>query len=674
MSRRLHLPPIERPVEPPGEVRERAGRRIRLVGALLLLTMVLTGARGVQLSLFPSDRTLRVAAVQRWDQVTVQARRGEILDREGRRLATSVATPNIVVDPLLVEPDEVDELARRVAAILEIPAGEVAAKMRRNSRYARLAVRVHPGVAARIEGLGHRALWAERSARRYYPEEALGAQVLGFVDASGAGRAGLEASLDSSLRGGNLLLQRRRDRRGLTIDDPRRDAAELNAGMDVHTTLDRTIQRITERALEGVLARSAPEAASAVVVDVRTGDILAMATLPAFNPNAVGQDAAPQRNRVVQDAIEPGSVFKPFSVAAAVEEGLVTEHSSVDCEGGAYYIGRTRIRDDHPRRVISLSEVVKYSSNIGTAKLALRLGADTFLDYVRAFGFGERTGIPLPGERKGVIRSPERIKPIELATTSYGQGMTSTPLQLAMATAALANGGVRMKPRLVTRIEDAHGVPEFVQKPTVAAQVVSPETAESLARMMVTVTEPGGTGTRARVPGYRVAGKTGTAEKVKDGRYSPTARIGSFVGFVPADDPVLAIVVSVDEPTRGSRYGGIVAAPVFAEIAGLALRHLGVAPDPELLEEPRASGQVAHKGPAPVEENEPIPSGGVRLTWNGDAWTLPDLRGLPMRDVLVGLQGSGISVDVEGSGLVVSQNPPPGAPVAPGGTLAVALQ
>jgi len=657
----VHLPPIDPVVEPAGGVRQRAVGRVRVVGSLLMLALFGTGARGVQLCLSPADRTIRAASIQRWDQVTIQARRGAILDRNGRRLATSVATPNVVVDPLRIDPEDVPLLAAQVAELLSLDPGEIAEKMRRTNRYARLATKVHPATAAEVEALKHPALWIERNARRYYPEESMASQLMGFVDASGVGREGLESTLDEFLRGGAILLQRRRDRRGLSVDDPS-NAGDANRGMDVHTTIDRQIQRMSERALEGIVERSAPESANITVIDVDTGDILAMANAPTFNPNSSNSKAAPRKNHAVQDAIEPGSVFKPFTVAAAVDSGLVEEHTPIDCEGGSYAIGRTRIHDDHPHGVITISEVIKYSSNIGSAKLAQRMGAAKFIDYLKQFGFAERTGIPLPGERRGVIRDPKKIRGIELATTAFGQGVTSTSLQLAMATASLANGGVRMKPRLVTRVEDMHGIPEYVQRPAVAKRVVSQETAEAVGRMMVTVTEPGGTAKRAQVPGYLVAGKTGTAQKVKDGRYS-SARIGSFVGFVPADDPVLAIVVTVDEPTKGSRYGGIVAAPAFAEVAGSALRYLGVPPNPELLE-----------APMEAEEEEVPEVEDVRLAWQDQGWALPDLSGRPMRDVLVGLQGSGLTLNLRGSGIAVSQSPVAGSVVSPGTAVDIVFQ
>jgi cell division protein FtsI (penicillin-binding protein 3) len=670
----LVLPPIEPAVEPLAVLRSRAESRVRLVSSLLVLCLLAVAARGATLCLFPSERTLRSAAVQRWDQVTLRARRGEVVDRNGRRLATSVATPNIVVDPLRVGDDERVGLAARLAELLQRPQDEILEKLGRDSQYQRLAMQVHPKVAAEIEALDHPALWVEREPRRYYPEETLASQVLGFVDAAGSGREGLEASLDQWLRGGSVLLQRRRDRHGMNVDDPTGNQ-ELAAGLDVTLTLDRTIQRIAERSLADVMEKSAPDAAWAVVIDVATGDVLAMANAPSFNPNVLSEEAAPRKNHVLQDAIEPGSVFKPFTVAVAVEEGLVHHDSKIDCEGGGYNIGRAHIKDDHPHGVITIRELLKYSSNIGSAKLALKIGGEKFLGYFRRFGFGQRTGIQLPGERTGVLRKPEHIKPIELATTAYGQGVTATPLQLAMAVAALGNDGVRMTPRIVSRIEDQHGVPEFVRPPTIAERVVSVETAREVVEMMVSVTEPGGTATRAAIPGYRVAGKTGTAQKAENGRYGD-GRIGSFVGLVPADDPVLAIVVSVDDPSVGSRYGGIVAAPAFAEIAAASLRHLGIAPDPELLAlaSKPATRPAADAAPAPATSQPVIPATPLVLAWTGEAWTLPDLTGRSLRDLSAAIGPAGLALRADGSGVVADQSPAPGTPVAPGAEVHVTLR
>ncbi len=661
---RLRLPPLPQAVEPTEVVRSRAVGRIRWILGILVALLLVIAVRGVQLCLVPSESSLRAAAVQRWDQVTLRARRGEILDRLGRRLATSVATPNVVVDPLRVLPSEIVTLAATVAGIVGGDAREIADKMRRDqSRYQRVAVKVHPSVAEAIDALDHPALWVEREPRRYYPEETLASQLIGFVDAAGGGREGIEASLDTHLRGGSVLLQRRRDRRGLDVDDPSR-VAGLHVGGDVHLTIDRTIQRITERALEEIMIDSEPLAASAVVVDVPTGDILALANVPAFNPNDLGEDAAPRKNHVVQDAIEPGSVFKPFTVAAVMEAGLVKPETTIDCEHGTWMLGRTSIRDDHPHGVLTIREVLKFSSNIASAKLALELGADEFFAVLSRFGFAARTGVELPGERTGFVRDPRTVKPIELATTAFGQGVTTTPLQLALAMGALGNDGVRMEPRLVVRVEDMYGVPEWVRSPETGGRVVSEKTADAVLEMMESVTEPGGTGTRARVPGYRVAGKTGTAEKVKDGKYGD-ARIGSFAGLVPAEDPRLAIVIMVDEPTTGSRYGGIVAAPAFATIAGEALRTLGV--------EPAEPQTVASSVVGSQRSEVSGQTSAVALTWEGSAWTLPDLTGRTMREVTTSLAPAGIALNMVGSGRVVSQDPPPGAPLPSGTTVSIAL-
>ncbi|MCO4747445.1 MAG: transpeptidase family protein [Proteobacteria bacterium] len=654
---RLYVPPVPIPVESPELVRDRARRRTRGLGALFALALLGIGARGAVLCLQPDTQTIRQASVQRWGQVTIRERRGEVLDRTGRRLATSLDTPSVAVDPVAVRAEDREELIADLARILELDASDVRTKLARETRYVRLKTKVHPATASAIQTLDHPAVWTHRDARRYYPEAGLGSQVLGFVDSNGAGRGGLEKAMDSYLDGGQVVMQRRRDRRGLGVDGDQGEHRP-DAGMTVHTTIDRSLQRVAERALDGVVERHEPKAAFAVVIDVKTGDILALANRPTFNPNALGTDPAPRRNHLVQDAIEPGSVMKPFTIAAAIEEGKLEEFTPVDCEGGAFYIGRTRIRDDHPHGVITATEVLKYSSNIGSAKQALNLGPDTFIDYYEDFGFGHRTGIELPGERSGRMRDPAKIRPIELATTSYGQGMTVTGLQLAMATASLGNDGVLMKPRIVTEITDADGLPAWTMKPTPVRQVISPTTARTVSRMMVSVTEPGGTATRAQVPGYQVAGKTGTAEKVENGVYSD-ARIGSFMGFLPADRPEVAIVVSVDEPQKGSRYGGIVAAPAFAEIGIESMRILGIEPDPELEAEVE---QLADTKDA----RDPLV-----LARRDGGWELPDLRGRPLREVLAGLQSSGLQIAVEGSGHAVAQSPAPGTPIRDGELVAV---
>jgi cell division protein FtsI (penicillin-binding protein 3) len=633
--------------------------------------LVAMGARASWLCVSPAEKTIELGSQQRWEQMTLQARRGSIFDRHGKRLVSSVDTPTVAVDPERVHPDEVMALSRKVARLLGVSVEEVAEKMRRRpSRYAKLAARVHPKVALDILDLDHDALFVESDQKRYYPEGSLGAHLLGHVDLHGTGQSGIEASLDPWLRGDAVLLQRRRDRKGLDVQRMREVDRTSPAGKDVYLTLDRRIQRITERALAGVVERHQPVATMAVVVDVKTGDLLALANTPTFNPNAIPSDPELMKNRIVLDAIEPGSVFKPFVAAAAIEEGKVRVDSKIDCEGGRWAVGRSRIGDDHPHGVITVGEVIKYSSNIGSAKMAFMLGATTYLDYMRNFGFGERTGLPFPGERRGRLRSADNIKPIELATTSYGQGATATALQLTYATATIANGGVRMRPRLVTRVVDEDGVPSFVQEPEPLGQVISAQTARDMTEAMVTVTETGGTATRARVPGYRVAGKTGTAWKVEGGHYTD-ARISSFIGFVPADDPKLAIVIVVDDAQIGSRYGGIAAAPAFADIAREALPYLSIPPDPALLALEKKAPANDSKKPETEDIPQPLPS--IDFVDDG-SWVVPDLSGATVREALSLLEGTGLSVRVHGSGRLAAMEPPAGTPLPPGADLRLTFQ
>lgn len=660
---RLRPPPPELRVDAPEVVLREGRRRVLWLGMILGSLLMLIAVRGAQLCVYPAAETLERAALQRFGVAAVQAQRGEIVDRAGNSLATSVLTPRVVADPSLLLATDVPRVARQLADVLGVPAESLAIQLRKNkSRYEILAQRVHPAQAVRVSELRLPGVFVEKTYRRYYPEEQLAAQVLGYVDVDGSGMEGVEAAVDRDLRASALLEQRRQDRQGRGVE---RASAAIDAGargLTVQTTIDRQIQGFAEAALEKVMAETQPVGAVAVVVDPRTGDILAMANAPGFNPNAMSDPDIPhRRNHALRDAVEPGSVFKPFTVATALEMG-VTHLDEVIATGSGMAIGPSVIHDDHPHPAVTVRELVKYSSNIGSAKLAMRVGADNLVASFRAFGFGEVTGIGLPREPRGRLRDPAKMRPVELATISYGQGVTATALQLAMALSAIANDGVRMKPRLISRVYDDQGVPTRVIEPEMAARVVSANTARLVAQAMETVTETGGTGTRAQVEGFRVAGKTGTAEKVKDGVYSD-ARIGSFIGFVPAEAPRLVIVVMVDEPTVGVKYGGIVAAPAFAEIATASLHYLGVTPAAPVDGEPARALVTPRQAPRdPVE-----------LVWAGGAWTVPDLTGRPIRDILASVRGAGLKVEFSGAGLVAHQTPAPGALVAPGDVLRVEL-
>ncbi|MDP6934166.1 MAG: penicillin-binding protein, partial [Myxococcota bacterium] len=443
------------------------------------------------------------------------------------------------------------------------------------------------------------------------------------------------------------------------------DIPHVQAGDSIVLTLDPGIQRATEAALDEAMERTQAQAAHAVVMDVRTGDLLAVANRPTVNPNDTSSLTGEQlKNRAVVDSFEPGSVFKPFVVAAALEEEILASDSIVNCENGAWAIGRKVIHDTHRYDDLTVAEVIKFSSNIGSAKIAFDLGADHVIGYLKAFGYGRSTGLGLPGEVRGIIRSPERIKKIELATTSYGHGVTASTVQITAAMATLGNDGVRMQPRLIQEYRDPHGETIRIEEPEVDRRVVSEQVAREVVEMLAAVTEAGGTGTQAQVEGYRVAGKTGTAWKHVNGSYSSTDRIGTFSGLVPADEPRLAITVVVDTPTVGSSYGGVVAGPAFSQIAQRAVRLLGLPPT------------EAVESSTDAEEDGDTPSATpAELVWNlEEELIVPDLVGLSMREALVTLQGAGLQVGLQGTGRVWSQRPEPGVPVVPGDRVEVVLQ
>lgn len=660
-----------------------AGARGRFAFGLLAFCMAVITVRAAWVMAVPDERLEARGREQFRFAVELRGRRGALVDRNDRVLASTVNLPSLYANPSRLPPAQ---LEARVAAVAAATGrSEEWARSRFAPRGGQLLQEVKLGAgldpddaASIVAGLPRDQMWLVEEPVRVYPGRELAAPLVGYTDAFDDGAAGLERVLDKELAGDTVRVLQEKDRKGRVIEGSVDAARSTGAGNTVRLTIDASIQYAAERALDEVMGVSEPEAAMAVVLDVHTGGILAMASRPSGNPNDSESriDQGVFKNRPAMDQLEPGSVFKPFVAAAAMEEGLVTEITRIDCEMGAWNVGSKTIRDDHPKGVISVTEVIKYSSNVGAAKLGFMLGAEKTLRYLSDFGFGRGTGLGLPGEVSGVMRSASSIKPIELATTSFGQGVTASPVQLAAGVAVIANGGLRMTPRLVDAVLDRHGEVEMAREPREDRRVVSERTARAVARMMETVTEPGGTGTRARVPGYRVAGKTGTAQKVENGGYSPTKRVSSFTGFLPADRPEVAIVVVVDTPTVGSKYGGIAAAPAFASIGAFTMRYLGIAPDPEDLVIPPAPGlpevdpeapppasKVAHR-PAPFVSA--LPSSPIELTASADGWVVPDLTGRSLRAALVAMQASGVDLKVDGSGRVASQEPLAGTAVAPG--------
>ena len=395
------------------------------------------------------------------------------------------------------------------------------------------------------------------------------------------------------------------------------------------------------------------KAGQAIVLDVRTGEILAMASVPAFNPNVAGNYSSDSfRNRNVTDMYEPGSTFKVFVAAAALKSGRVGLEELFDCERGEWKIGGRIIHDTHEYDKLNLADIIKFSSNIGAAKVGQEVGKKALYNTLLDFGFGQPTGVDLPGESRGILHRPSGWKPVELANICFGQGLTVTPLQMVNAFAAVANGGLLMRPFVVRAQVDANGNLVSETRPRVVRRVMSPHENRILARMLVRVTEPGGTGARIKVPPFGLAGKTGTAQKVKPGGgYSQRDYMSSFVGFLPADDPRLAILVVIDTP-RGKHYGGTVAGPAWTGIAKAALETLGIhAPTPatQLVREP----SVQAAPPSPKADPAVLLARGLA----------PDLSGFTLRQLLRLEAKRGIKLKVRGWGRVISQKPAAGAPL-----------
>jgi cell division protein FtsI (penicillin-binding protein 3) len=481
------------------------------------------------------------------------------------------------------------------------------------------------------------------------------AHVIGFTGMDPGGLEGVEKRYDATILGNTGYLVTERDALGRDIALKKGSEGKSGSkGNNVVLTLDKNVQYIAEKELALAVEKNGAKNGIAIVMEPDTGRVLAMANYPTFNPNSYAQyDATSLRNRAIADSFEPGSTFKIFLIASALEAGVIRPGDYFDCENGSYKMYGRTIHDTHKYGSLSVSEILKYSSNIGSAKIGSRLGSGRLYAALNSFGFGEKSNIDLPGEASGMLRQQAKWYGIDLATISFGQGVTATPLQIAAAVSAVANGGNLMKPYLVDRITDDNGAVLQQFQPQVRRRVISAQTARSVSRMLEGVVTEGGTGTGAMVDGYRVAGKTGTAQKAEGRGYSADKRTASFVGFVPADRPRLTILVVVDEP-KTSSYGGVVAAPAFSAIAQQTLCYLNVPPDRGARKKQESSPEKS----APKADQVVVEGGSVE---GGEAGSMPDFQGMSMRQVLKVMEQRGLNVKLQGSGRAVQQNPAAGS-------------
>lgn len=627
--------------------------RIIMIGTIFGAMFLTVIGRAFYLQILQHEELIKKADRQHQHRVDLTPARGSILDRNGTPLAESIHMDSCYAEPKRIK--DVDGTATVLAPLLGMPKQELVAKLSLNRSFTWLVRWLPPDTATRIKNMKLPGIGFAPESKRFYPNIETAAHVVGFTGRDPNGLEGIEKKYDSTILGNTGYMITERDALGRNIAIKSTVVKDSSPGNSVVLTLDKTIQFITEKELAKAVNESNAKGGMALVMESDTGKVLAMANYPTFNPNSYSRYSLSElRNRVVADSFEPGSTFKVFTIAAALDAGVIKANDVYNCENGNYRIINRVIHDDHPHSSLSVSEIIKYSSNIGSAKIGFKMGEEKMSAYLRNFGFGGRTGIDLPGEASGYLK--RNWYKIDLATISFGQGVSLSTVQLASALSAIANGGTLMKPYLVERILDDSGKEVQRFEPQVIRRVVSPETASKVAKMMETVTGEGGTGTKAAVDGYRVAGKTGTAQKVDPvtRTYSPTKRIGSFVGFVPADKPKLTIVVIIDEP-QGIKYGGVVAAPAFKEIAQNTLAYLKIVPNMPIAKKEKTPEAEEED----VQEPEALSEGEIEDTANAGA-VMPDFRGMSMRNVLQVMEKRGINIRLIGSGRAAEQSPPPG--------------
>ncbi|MGH7393531.1 MAG: penicillin-binding transpeptidase domain-containing protein, partial [Candidatus Rokuibacteriota bacterium] len=636
--------------------------RVLVLAAALAVAFGGVTARLAWLQIVRHAELTAIAERQYTHTVVLHAPRGPIVDRHGTALAASMPAESLFVQPRHV--DDPVRAAARLAPILRMPEAELRAALASSRSFTWLRRRLPPAAAEQVKALREPGLGLVPEPLRLYPNRELAAHVVGFEGVDG-GLEGVERTWERALAGAPGQAIVGRDALGRDVETQVVLQAPV-AGHGVMLTLDANIQYVVEREIDAAWRRTGARGAMAVVLDPRTGDVLAATVRPTFNPNTF-LDVPHRdvwRNRVITDPFEPGSTFKMVLAAAALEEGVARPDDLVFGEYGKITIARTVIRDWKKFGWLTFSEVLQNSSNVGTIKVALALGTPRYYRYVTAFGFGAPTGVGLPGESRGLLRDPQRWSALSLPTMSIGQEVSVTALQLAAAFGAVANGGTLMRPRLVRSAFDADGRETRRFEPSAVRRVISPLTARTLTRMLARVVESG-TGHHAAIPGYEVAGKTGTAQKLDPatGRYSRAPGVLSFVGFAPADEPRFVMLVLLDEP-KTERWGSEAAAPIFASIGREILRYLEVPPrDAQPVQIVSGPGAEAAARVRLVSTAPGVHEPGV----------MPDLRGRPLRRALDALAALGLGVAVTGRGVVVQQSPAPGGTLEPGARVQLTL-
>jgi cell division protein FtsI (penicillin-binding protein 3) len=675
---------------------DRAHVRLLIIAGVAFLWMTAVFGRLTYLQLFLHSEYLARALRQQQRTIEITPERGAIYDRNKRPLAMSIPVDSAFAVPAEIADENL--AARLLSGVVDVPEEVLQERFESSKSFVWISRKLPPEKAEAITALNLKGVYLQKENQRFYPKRDLAAHVLGFVDMDEKGLGGIEYELDSEIRGesGKIVVMEDAKKRWFDASQ-----AKLNNGADVVLTLDEKIQYLAERELDAAIAQTRAIAGTAIVMNPNNGEILALANWPTFNPNKASEAPAEARmDRAVGALYEPGSTFKLVTLAAAFNEGITRPDEVFDCENGSVLVAGHRIHDHKAFQLLTVSQILAESSDVGAIKIALRLQAPRFYDYIRAFGFGALTGVDLPGESRGILRPVNDWGSFSIGSISMGQEVGVTPIQLITAVSAIANGGLLYRPHVVEELErDGRALPaEGVLAPTEPRRVIRPETAATMRRLMEGVVLYG-TGPKAHLDGWTSAGKTGTAQKIDPttGRYSRTQYIASFTGFAPINNPAVTILVSLDSPV-GLHEGGEVAAPVFKRIAEEVLTYLDVPRDVPLnpkfiqteykkqssedrggLEDLSSEDFSAQFDSAPVasqasKRHEPKSTAEPPLTVavdQGGEVEVPDFSGKTMRDVADIALKLGLDPVLVGSNLAVDQTPAAGAKVRRGAKITV---
>ncbi|MGZ3773703.1 MAG: penicillin-binding protein [Pseudobdellovibrionaceae bacterium] len=636
--------------------------RIVFIFAGILGLWSLLILRAGYLQFLPNGRLNSLQSRQFQTNVTLQARRGAIVDRNGRDLAMSATAYSLYADPKILESRKT--VAKKLAKVLNQPAETIYSKIKDHTRrFVWVQRMLEQDKADEIKSWNIRGLSFVEEWRRVYPNETLLAQTLGFLGSEGQGLEGLELSFNHVLVGNQKKLQVKRDARGRPLINDGLMFTETPEGSELHLTVDSELQYRLESELASAVSNFDADHAVGVILDAKTSAVLALASAPTFDVNkAMKTPQENRRNRVLTDAFEPGSTMKTFVIATALHNGVVQPNSKFYCERGSFKIGNHVIHEAESKEKfedLTVSEILAVSSNIGTTKIALKMGEEKMRQGLLDFGFGQKLGIEMPGEARGMVQALPWQKHL-VSNISFGHGISATPLQVANAFAAIANGGVLNTPYIVKSVHDLETGESTETKTKPIRRVLTPEQAAQMRAMLVGVTSKGGTGGNAKVEGFMVGGKTGTAQKVNpSGRgYLSGVYISSFGGFIPANDPKFVIYIAVDSPKK-SYYGATVAAPIFSRMASYAVRKEGIAPLLHL------SDVNATKSKRAVVSSEvkPVPVATVSPATKVSDEVVPNLTNLTTREVLRMVNGQDIKIKFIGQGKVTEVVPQAGSPL-----------